>query len=217
MPEVLGAYTPAELAAMSRAEFEEARERGFRKPVPTEDSPVTAEEVAAAYAQARADLPEHPTGRAAAAGTALGSSVPVALPQPGPNVWASQKAAGDLFTCPSGQTCRIRRLSPEVLLMAGVLDEMSALEDLAAKLADKAEGEPPAKPSMPSREDLEGLLTLINKVVPLAVSEPKVWADDADAPEGAVTVSDIDLDDRMAIMEHALRGVKSLERFRHAG
>lgn len=202
----IGDYTAAEVAAMDAETFKAAQARGFKK-----DQPVTPEDVAAAYASARTDLPEHVTGRPAAAGVTLGSSVP----QPSGNVWASKRATGEDFTCPSGQTCKLRPLAPERLLEHGILDQVSRLEGIAASLVDTAEGAPPSAQHMPTAEEFGALLKLINTVVPLAVVEPQVYADDAsDAPDGAIRVSDIDLEDRMAILEKSLSGVKALDSFR---
>jgi hypothetical protein len=71
---------------------------------------------------------------------------------------------------------------------------------------------------MPSREDFRMLLEVLNALVPLAVEEPTVYADGAEVPEGVedpIFASDIDLEDRMAIMDESLKGIKMLDRFRH--
>lgn len=143
------------------------------------------------------------------------SIVDVQLP-PSPNVWASRKSSGGKdFTCPSGQTCRLRPLDPEVLLKAGLLDKVTRLEGLADALVKQAEGAPPEKQHTPTRQELMDLLELLDLVVPMAVAEPKVYSStDKEAPEGAITVSDIDLDDRMAIVEESLRGIRALDAFR---
>jgi hypothetical protein len=211
----IGDYTAAEVAAMSPDQFLAAQADGFRKMPREEDGslqqPVTQADVAALYASARNELQEHVTGRPVAA-------APPA-PQPSGNVWASQMTSGEDFVCPSGQTCRLRKVSPEALLRAGILDRVTRLDGLAAQLVATAEGQPPTKAQMPSTEDLELLLSTINLVVPMALIEPQVWADDAEVPDGVETVirvSDIDLEDRMAIMEKALGSLRGLDSFRNA-
>jgi hypothetical protein len=149
---------------------------------------------------------------------------PAAPVVPDGNVWSSKKAGNSLdFTCPSGQTCRLRKLTPERLLESGMLDRISRLEGLASELVDRAEGQPPVR-KMPSREDLAMLLETINVVIPLAVEEPQVWADSATEaeitaagadPANVIRCSDIDLDDRMAILEESLKGIRALDRFRN--
>jgi hypothetical protein len=180
-------YTQLELQAMTLEEFNAARTAGFYRP-------------------------EH---RAVEE-----SSVPPAV-QPSANVWASRAGStkGRDFVCPSGQTCKMRPLEPQQLLQAGMLDKVSRLEGLADTLVKDAEGVPPEKQQIPSREDLALLLETIDQLVLLAVVEPKLYSDDlpdADVPSGGIRIGDVDLVDRMAIMEESMKGVKALDRFRHA-
>jgi hypothetical protein len=194
----IGDYTAAEIAAMDAATFQAAKAGGFKKAL-----------VASPLAQAVA--------QAEAAGINLGSSAPArdAQPQDGENVWGRKRKGDRDFTCPSGQKCRLRRIEIDQLVMAGVLDQVSRLEGLAQQLIDKAEGQPPTKATMPTKEDFQALLDLLNVVVPMAVAEPKLWADDdASAPADAIRVSDVDLEDRIAILNEALAGVKLLDNFR---
>jgi hypothetical protein len=53
----------------------------------------------------------------------------------------------------------------------------------------------------------------------MAVAEPRVYPDDYahPVPENAVMVSDIDLMDRVAILNEALKSLKDLDNFRPAG
>lgn len=194
----IGEYTAAEIAAMDAATFQAAKESGFRKAL-----------VASPLAQAVA--------QAEAAGINLGSSVPARDAQPSgdENVWGRKRKGDRDFVCPSGQKCRLRRIEIDQLVMAGVLDQVSRLEGLAQNLIDKAEGQPPAKTAMPTKEDFQALLSLMNVVVPMAVAEPKLYADDdPDRPADGIRVSDVDLEDRIAILNEALAGVKLLDNFR---
>lgn len=189
----IGDYSAGEIAAMGADDFKAAQARGFKR----EAEPVADD-------------------RPAAAGLSLGSAVPKDVTQPSGNVWASKKVATEDFTCPSGQTCRLRAVKPEELLAAGILDRVTRLEGLAGELVDQAEGQPPAKAKMPSQEDFALLLDTINMVVPMAVAEPRVYRDDdSDAPDDAIRVSDLDLEDRMAIMEKSLSKIKMMDNFRH--
>lgn len=144
----------------------------------------------------------------------LGSSAP--RPEPRADVWSTKKVATD-FVCPSGQTCKMVRLQPQTLLEKGLLDKITRLEGLANELVDGAEGQPPKATAIPNSEDLQMVLDTLGMVIPLVVVEPKVYEDDdKDAPEGAIRVRDIDLEDRMAILEEAMKGLKALDRFRNA-
>lgn len=198
--DMMGDYTIAEIRAMSAADLVAAQERSFKKPLVS--SPL-----AGPIEVARA-----------AAGIPVGSSVPERDAQPADdgNVWARNKTGGEEFTCPSGQKCRLRPLNIEQLMMEGVLDQVTRLEGLAQHLVNLSSGQPPEKQQMPSKEDFGKLLSLINVITPLAVAEPRVYADDdPSAPEDAIHVSDIELMDRVAIMEHALSKLKALDKFRH--
>ena len=148
----------------------------------------------------------------------LGTSVP----QPSANVWAANRTAadgGEDFVTPSGQKCLLRRLTPEMLLGEGILDQVTRLEGLAQELVDNAEGLPPEKQKLPNREELSSLLELLSVIVPLAVVEPKVYRDGTQPEDqtDAILVSHIDLMDRVAIMTKALAGVQALSSFRNPG
>lgn len=191
MPDI-GDYTAAELREMSREDFEAAQAREFAKP---------------GAAPAEATLSERGE-------ISLGSSV---KPRPAPNVWASKLSSTSYeFTVPSGQTCRLRRLAPEKLLEAGILDKIGILESLADKLVSKSNGEPPVANTVPTSEEFALLLETINLVVPMVVIEPVVYADSAVVADGeeVIRVSDIDLDDRMAILEESVKGITKLSSFR---
>lgn len=146
----------------------------------------------------------------------LGSSAPA---RPSKNVWASKKKDKTFdFTCPSGQTCRLRPLEPQELLEKGLLDQVTRLEGLAASLVDQAEGKPPAAKRLPTREELTSVLDVLNLVIPLAVAEPTVLEipeTGQDRHPDGIYADDIDLEDRMAILEESLKGIKALDRFRN--
>lgn len=121
------------------------------------------------------------------------------------------------FQVPSGQLCRMRKLLPEELVKEGILDQLTRLPGLAQVEIDKAEGARPASlDQMPSGSDITALLDVLNKLIPLVVVQPKVYADsEGESREpGRVYVSDIELADRIAIMERATGGVQKFDAFR---
>lgn len=146
---------------------------------------------------------------------------PTATAPPGEygSSWGSGGAGEYDFVTPSGERCRMRSLQVEVLLEAGILDQVSRLEGLADSLIQSAEGNPPTAKRLPSREEFAELLHVINTLTQLAVVKPHVHADDEKepVPEGSIAVSWISLEDRSAIMERALRDLRALDRFRNAG
>lgn len=211
-------YTQSELATMPREDFEIAAKYNFesgsverfKQNLASADGskPDAYIATAAGIDLSQGEFSEQPPQ------INLGSSAPRPAPQPSKNVWGSKRPKP--FVCPSGQTCLLRRLEPERLMEAGLLDRVTRLEGLANELVQTAEGQPPSKRGLPSTEDFQKLLEVINLIVPLAVVEPKLYAeDDSEAPEGAIYVTDVDLEDRMAIMEEALKGLRALDRFRH--
>lgn len=207
MPGV-GDYTEEEIRSMSVAEMTRAQENGFRKPI----------------ARLRPEEVHLIASPGADAAVQVESWAPPSVTQPpvddsdGRNVWRRKKSGGD-FTCPSGQKCKLRPLQLEALMMEGILDQVTRLEGLAQELINRAEGLPPEKQKMPSREEFGDLLGLINKIVPMAVAEPRVYSDDYTdpVPENAIMVSDIDLMDRVAILNEALGGLKKMDNFRYPG
>jgi hypothetical protein len=206
MPGV-GDYTEEEIRSMSVGELSRAQENGFSKQTVTRLRPEEVRLIASPGADAQVNVQ---------------SSVPERVTQPpvddsdGRNVWKRKKSGGDDFTCPSGQKCRLRPLQLEKLMMEGILDQVTRLEGLAQAFINRAEGLPPEQQKMPSREEFADLLGLINKIIPMAVAEPHVYPDDYTdpVPEDAISVSDIDLMDRVAILDEALGGLKAMDNFR---
>lgn len=190
-----GDYTDAEVSAMNTNQLVEALNRNWAKPT----SEIN-----------------------------LGTSMPTAAPEPRDDVWATKALHkdGDEFVCPSGQKCLLREVTPDRLLEAGILDKVTRLEGLAEELIRKSSGLPPEKQAMPSREDLAALLEVINVLMPIAIVEPKIYLDSEPeqddehpngVPAGGIRCSNIDLDDRMAIMSEALKSVRRLDPFRNLG
>lgn len=131
-----------------------------------------------------------------------------------PTAWGSNEYD---FTVPSGQLCRMRKLRPEELIKAGLLDKVSQLPAYAEELVQKAEGVQPQKQSMPTAGELEQLVDILDKLLPLVVVRPKLWpapAEDEPRVPGRVYVDDVELGDRIAIMERAMGGVAKYENFR---
>lgn len=207
-------YTQRELTTMSRADFEIAAANNFEAGS-VERAKRDAEN---GHPMNAAEIPFTPPS-----GADLTSATPTQVRlrsavEPSDSVWISKRGQGQDFVCPSGQKCRLRALDPADLIPTGILDRITRLEGLADELVQRAEGAPPAKAKMPSTADFQLILDTLNDVIPLAVAEPKVYRDgDEEAPDGAIRVSDIDLEDRMAILAESLKGIKILDRFRNAG
>jgi hypothetical protein len=145
------------------------------------------------------------------------------------------------FTLPSGNTCLIQDLDPTALIAAGILDSM---DSLTAIVQDELLAKPGAKPApeddielirrLAKSGQLLTSLRVIDLIVELAVAEPVVRRpvrpkeDGTEQPltpaqrqtikeqaDGPLFFTDeIDPDDKNAIVEDAMKGVKAVEPFR---
>jgi hypothetical protein len=124
------------------------------------------------------------------------------------------------FVTPSGQRCRLRRLDEQMLLDAGILDQVTRLPGLVvAGPIRQAQGQPPTdamQDILKKPDQLRDLLGVMNKLVCIVVVKPELVME---VPEGGlkpgqVPVSNVGLGDRVAIMEKVLGGVRKLDSFR---
>lgn len=153
---------------------------------------------------------------------AMGShSLPLS-PQPEPRrtyedtekAWLSEE--GRDFVTPSGKLCRVRDMPVEKLAALGILDQLTRLPGITEGVVNKAEGMPPEK----MRQGIEQLVTIsemLNRVVPLIVMKPTVWALPEEGEErqpGRIYVDSISLPDRIAILNEAAGGVMKFDNFR---
>jgi hypothetical protein len=186
-------YSTSELAAMNAEELRRAQANGFVKR--PEDDP-------AFRARANEALPPVP---------------PQAMANPDANPYAITAWGTDLydFVVPSGQRCQLRRLRPEKLLGTGLLDKMTRLPGFADEQIRKAEGQPPVQ-AMPTGEQLEQVMEVLNELLPVVVVQPhlSVLEPGADREPDRVYVDDVDLFDAIAIMNRVTSGVAKLDNFR---
>jgi hypothetical protein len=139
--------------------------------------------------------------------------------RPAAEVWGSNEFD---FVCPSGARCRMRKLMPEKLLESGILDQLTSLPGYVAEVVDKAEGQPPKKDDEVNPKDITSVLEVLEKLIPMVVVEPGVSPvpvpdETGHVPErreGRIYTDSIELQDRIAIMERAVKGVRRLEPFR---
>lgn len=194
-------YTTAELQAMTPEELSTAQARGFVKPPPVVTADLTGDHLV---------VPENEQkmGEAIFGPDYSGPSMP--------SKYAITTWGSDLydFRVPSGQLCQMRKLRPEKLIETGLLDKITRLPGLVEVEVRKAEGLPP-QAAIPDAEQLKQVVAVVNPLMSLVVVQPQVCADDVDPlPQGAIHVSDIELFDRIAIMNRATQGVAKLDNFR---
>jgi hypothetical protein len=194
-------YSTNELAKMNEEELRAAQANGFVKPDPDlgpnftpqwEPEPDTADVLSTPEYLPRPAAPQDPYAVTA---------------------WGETEYD---FRVPSGQLCRMKKLRPEELVEAGLLDRLTRLPAFAEAEVRKAEGQPPL-PTMPSKEDLATVVEVLDQLIPMVVVKPYV----AQAPKdgegrtpGVVYVDMIELTDRIAIMNRAVQGVSKMDNFR---
>lgn len=197
-------YTTTELAAMTSEELRTAQANGFVKPDP-HDGPIMLEP----GNRPSPDLPPQGTES---------DKDPYAVTS-----WAESEYD---FRVPSGQLCRMKKLRPEEMIGTDLLDRVTRLPGFAEENIRKAEGRPPTA-AMPSKEALAEVIEVLDELLPLVVVKPKLWPeptpeqanddpelDNSERRSGRVYVSDVELADRVAIMERAVGGVKRMDNFR---
>lgn len=177
------------------------------------------EQLRQAYADARG-MQEHVTGRPRGEHVQLVNSVPNAEGKPfdqyAPTTWG----AGEYdFVVPSGQRCRLRKMQVEELAKRGILDKVTRLPGLTETVIQKAEGQPPEKVAeMPSAETIKTVTDLVNELIPLVVIAPVISpipAENEERTPGRIYVDSIDIEDRIAILNRAIGGLKNLDTFRN--
>lgn len=125
------------------------------------------------------------------------------------------------LTCPSGQTCQVRRPGPQGLIEAGLLDSLDTLTGIIkTEHLDRVDGKVTAadiKDFVARPDAIRDGLQLMNKVVIYCVVQPELHP----TPEpgeprvpGVAYVDQVDLEDQAFIMQYVMGGTKSLETFR---
>lgn len=146
------------------------------------------------------------------------------------------------LTLPSGATCQARRPGVQGFIAAGVLDSFDQLTSIVqVEHVDKNSTRPPSQRVTPAdvAEGTKALLAdsekmnagfqLIDRLAAYVVTEPAVWIDyqlknesdedwakrqaKAEADE-AIAISDVDLEDRIFLVNWAVGGSNDLAAFR---
>jgi hypothetical protein len=152
-----------------------------------------------------------------------------------PTVWSRRY---EDLTCPSGQTCLVRKVGIEQLIADGAIDDLDTL----TKFVSKQHIEPKAKSVKKSRsgnpavaaqqkdtakqavdilggaspDDVRRIFKLQDDVAMAAVVKPKLHPSvpDDEREAGKVYVDDVDAVDKSFIMNYVFAGVKDIEQFR---
>lgn len=122
------------------------------------------------------------------------------------------------FVTPLGHTCQLRKPDTTELMAAGIIGKINLLKGVAEKLVRMGEGLPPEKiAEVVSEKDLDNLSAVLDTLMPIVVVQPKVWptpTEEGDFEEGRIYSRDIDLTEKVAIMERCLRDVAKFATFR---
>lgn len=152
----------------------------------------------------------------------------------------SKKKGIDL-ELPSGETCLVRRPGPQTLIAAGVLDSFDSLTALVGAKLNEIDGKTEVSASAlqtlaGQQANINAALGMVDKVVEFVVLEPKVLRpirrddvtgqpfldsqgkevplSDQERDEKRLYTDDVDLADRMFILQFSVGGSADLERFR---
>lgn len=132
------------------------------------------------------------------------------------------------FTCPSGQRCALKPINLEELLTMGVLEDINALTGIVeADVIRPAQGLPPVNTEklLQNKGRIADVMRVVDQVVLSVVAKPSLTSDRDDSGKkiaeehreaGRVYIDTVNIGDRIAIFNEALRGVKDLESFRAA-
>lgn len=163
---------------------------------------------------------------------------------PGKNKYTLGKRRDDGvdLTVPSGSLCRVRRPGVQGLMKIGVLDSLDQLTSWVAMgplQPDKPQGGLSAEQILDlasRKDDLEAGLALVDKVVEYVVLQPRLLRPirrdehtrepiltedgkeiplpEADRDPEQIYTDDVDMEDRMFILQFCVGGSSDLERFR---
>jgi len=148
--------------------------------------------------------------------------------------WDSGIGKLEDLRCPSGQLCLIRRVGPQGLMEAGILENVDTLTAMIQKMITKSQGKKPQDRKrkgaqdneitdadvvelLKRPEDLAEIMGVVNKAVIHCVVEPKLYnppEDPKERVEGQVYIDQVDLNDRMFIFNYVVGGTRDLETFR---
>lgn len=137
--------------------------------------------------------------------------------------WKGKKALATTLELPSGNVCKVRRVSIAKLLSEEVFpDELSAL--IQDTVSDKSGKKSIAKESASaSVKDMGKFMDAIDKVAVLVIAEPKVVRpvdengkelDDDDRDPEKLYTDDVDLEDKIFVFQYAVGGGSDLNTFR---
>lgn len=139
-----------------------------------------------------------------------------------PDVWRKHQApAGNIVELPSGQKARLRRLGVQRLAALGVLSNTDLLTSLVDKKhINRVKGSPELDEEslMGDPEGMMKALAMVDQIVIATVIEPRLSPSPADdqepRDESKMYVEDVDLTDKMFILNYTIGRSKDLESFR---
>lgn len=145
------------------------------------------------------------------------------------NISRRVKTGPEELPLPSGNTCLVKRPDPMDLISVGILDKFDSLTAMVQmEHFDRVDGkETPEQAqentiaqmqALASNKDaFKDMLSMLDKMVTITVVEPNLTAppeDDADRISGVFYADEVDLEDRVCILNYAMKGVQDLEPFR---
>lgn len=148
-----------------------------------------------------------------------------------PRVWGKNKYQD--LTVPSGELCRVRRaVGPDVLVKLGIMDQLDSLSAIVSTdHVARVQGLPQLTDKQliemaTNSKAIDKFMGVMDRVVCHIVVEPRLtlpfttiegedkWIPLDDRDPEVLYVDDVDLQDRMFLLNYALSGVKEWESFR---
>lgn len=141
-------------------------------------------------------------------------------------VWGNGGAYQDLVV-PSGQLCLVRKPGVEGLIQAGVLNDMDLMTTLVGKehieRMKKGLPQPPGPVKvnvdtiMEKPELIERFFHVLDRVLCYVVVKPEIIMSPSDRTsrkQGVIYSDMVDMEDKLAIMKHAMSGQQAMLSFR---
>lgn len=126
-------------------------------------------------------------------------------------------------TVPSGQLCLCRRPGIEVMIKAGILNDMDSLTSLVmTEHLDDGQTKNTVKPEamieiMKNPKKAESMFHMLDKVVCFIVVKPEIHMTPNNRNSmkpNLIYAETVDLEDKMFLMNYAVGGTRDVERFR---
>ena len=135
--------------------------------------------------------------------------------------WGSSVSQYEDLTFPSGQVALVRRPGMQGLMKAGILHSMDSLTPFVAQHKDAASGRKPKELGfeevLKNPKMLDEMVHILDRVLTYCVVKPEIQMTPNDVTRrqpNVVYADQVELDDKLFLLNFAVGGTRDLERFR---